>query len=171
MPGDSLLFTAGLLASEGYFSLSLLIVLSFVAAVIGDSVGYYTGKKMGKYIFIKEESFFFSKKNLQKSTEFYAKHGPKTIILARFIPVVRTFAPILAGTSGMPYKKFFSFNIIGGILWTVTMPTLGYFLGNSVEDIDKYLLPIVFGIIIVSFIPVFWQLYKAQRIEKKIKEL
>lgn len=163
LPGDSLLFTAGLLAAEGYFSLSALVLVSFVAAVFGDSVGYWFGRKTGPMLFTREDTRFFKKSHVEKSRAYYEKHGPKTIILARFIPIVRTFAPIIAGVSGMEYKKFFAYNMVGGLLWTVSMPVLGYFLGTRIPHIDAYILPIAFGIIVVSFIPIFWKMYKARR--------
>lgn len=163
LPGDSLLFTAGLLAAEGYFSLAGLIVLSFVAAVLGDSVGYWFGRRTGPLLFTREDTRFFKKSHVEKSHAYYEKHGPKTIIIARFIPIVRTFAPILAGVSGMTYKKFFMYNVVGGLIWTVSMPTLGYFLGTRIPHIDKYILPIALGIIVVSFIPIFWKMWKARR--------
>lgn len=163
LPGDSLLFTAGLLAAEGYFSLAGLIILSFVAAVLGDSVGYWFGRRTGPMLFTREDTRFFKKSHVEKSHAYYEKHGPKTIIIARFIPIVRTFAPILAGVSGMTYKKFFMYNVVGGLIWTVSMPTLGYFLGTRIPHIDKYILPIALGIIVVSFIPIFWKMWKARQ--------
>lgn len=163
LPGDSLLFTAGLLAAEGYFSLAGLIVLSFVGAVLGDSVGYWFGRRTGPMLFTREDTRFFKKSHVEKSHAYYEKHGPKTIIIARFIPIVRTFAPILAGVSGMTYKKFFMYNVVGGLIWTVSMPTLGYFLGTRIPHIDKYILPIALGIIVVSFIPIFWKMWKARQ--------
>ena len=163
LPGDSLLFTAGLLAAEGYFSLAGLIILSFVAAVLGDSVGYWFGRRTGPMLFTREDTRLFKKSYVEKSHAYYEKHGPKTIIIARFIPIVRTFAPILAGVSGMTYKKFFMYNVVGGLIWTVSMPTLGYFLGTRIPHIDKYILPIALGIIVVSFIPIFWKMWKARQ--------
>ena len=154
LPGDSLLFTAGLLAAEGYFSLAGLIILSFVAAVLGDSVGYWFGRRTGPMLFTREDTRFFKKSYVEKSHAYYEKHGPKTIIIARFIPIVRTFAPILAGVSGMTYKKFFMYNVVGGLIWTVSMPTLGYFLGTRIPHIDKYILPVALGIIVETYIPI-----------------
>src|ERR1035437_7803359 len=118
-PGDSLLFTAGFLASQGLISPAWLFIGAFLAAVIGDSVGYAFGKKVGHKIFAKENSFFFNKKYINRSEKFYKKYGKKTIILARFMPIVRTFAPILAGVGNMPYRIFLSYNIIGGFLWSI----------------------------------------------------
>jgi len=160
LPGDSLLFTAGLLASGGFFYFPNVLFLVFLGAILGDAVGYYFGKKAGKHLFKKEESLIFSKKNLARSEVFYEKHGPKTIMIARFVPIVRTFAPILAGVSGMKYKKFLLFNVIGGTFWTVVVVSAGYLLGNTIPNIDKYLLPIIFIIVILSFLPILWEIYK-----------
>ncbi|PJE50709.1 MAG: hypothetical protein COV29_03165 [Candidatus Yanofskybacteria bacterium CG10_big_fil_rev_8_21_14_0_10_36_16] len=153
LPGDGLLFTAGFLASQGFININLLAWLSFVAAVAGDSVGYYFGKRVGPLIFKKEESFWFSKDHLRTSNEFYKKHGGKTIIIARFMPFVRTFAPILAGVGEMKYSKFVFYNIAGGFLWTFGLSLGGYYMGNIIPNADKYILPIVLAIIVVSILP------------------
>ncbi len=161
LPGDSLLFTAGFLASQGFFPPALLVVGSFIAAVIGDSAGYTFGHKVGKRIFHKEDSIFFHKDNLLKAQNFYQKHGKKTIILARFVPVVRTFAPIVAGVGDMKYRTFLTYNIIGGFLWAVGITSLGYVLGSSIPDIDHYLLPIIGLIIFLSILPNLYHLLKS----------
>ncbi|MEN9649589.1 MAG: hypothetical protein RL094_556 [Candidatus Parcubacteria bacterium] len=153
LPGDSLLFTAGFLASQGLLNIWVLCIGTFIAAVVGDSVGYWFGKKVGPKIFTKEDSLFFHKDNLHKANEFFAIHGKKSIILARFLPVVRTFTPILAGVGTMNYRVFLAYNIIGGLLWAVGLTLLGYFLGSVVPNIDHYLIPIIVLIIILSFIP------------------
>ena len=152
-PGDSLLFTAGFLASAGIFNLPALSLVCFTAAVLGDNVGYVFGKKAGPAIFKRENSFWFHKKHLEKARRFYEKHGGKTIVLARFLPVVRTFVPILAGAGAMSYRKFLFYNIFGGLLWAVGLTTLGYYLGSFIPDVDKYLLPIVLLIILLSVLP------------------
>jgi len=136
LPGDSLLVTAGLLASQGYFQILVLGFLLMFAAILGDSVGYWFGKKVGPSIFKREDSLLFKKSHLTKAHKFYENHGGKTIILARFIPIVRTFAPIVAGAAGMDYKNFISFNIIGGIGWVWGMLLLGYFLGSAIPNVD-----------------------------------
>ena len=152
-PGDSLLFTAGLLASQSLLSLPVLLVGTFIAAVIGDNVGYAFGKKVGPALFSRENSFFFNKKHIEKSREFFGKYGKKAIILARFMPIVRTFTPILAGVSSMEYRVFFAYNIVGGFIWTFGMVLLGYFLGSVIPDPDRYILPIVLAIIVLSVLP------------------
>ena len=152
-PGDSLLFTAGLLASQSLLSLPVLLVGTFIAAVIGDNVGYAFGKKVGPALFSRENSFFFNKKHIEKSREFFGKYGKKAIILARFMPIVRTFTPILAGVGSMEYRVFFAYNIVGGFIWTFGMVLLGYFLGSVIPDPDRYILPIVLAIIVLSVLP------------------
>jgi membrane-associated protein len=159
-PGDSLLFTAGFLASEHQLSLAWLLIGAFLAAVIGDSVGYAFGQKVGPVIFTRDDSFLFDKKNIIRAQHFYERYGKKTIILARFIPVVRTFAPIVAGVGNMAYKTFISFNMIGGFLWTWLMLWLGYGFGSIIPDADRYIIPVVIGIIIISAMPALWEVLK-----------
>lgn len=155
LPGDSLLFTAGFVASQHLLNIWVLIFGAFVCAVLGDNVGYATGHKFGRRFFQKGDSWLFQKKHLQKTQNFYEKHGKKTIVLARFVPIVRTFAPIVAGIGAMHYRTFMSFNLVGGFVWTFGITLLGFFLGKSLpaEQLDKYLLPIIGLIIIVSLIP------------------
>ncbi len=153
LPGDSLLFTAGVLAGAGHFNIILLFFGTFLFAVLGDSIGYYFGKRMGPKIFSKPDSFFFNKRNLDKTKNFYEKYGKKTIALARFVPIVRTFAPILAGSGNMKYKDFFFYNILGGFAWTGIMTLAGYFLGIRFHNIDRYILFIIIFIIFLSVIP------------------
>lgn len=168
LPGDSLLFTAGFLASQGFLNMWVLAPLLFAAAVTGDSVGYAFGKRVGPKIFVKEESLFFHKDHLAKAQEFFNKHGGKTIILARFIPLVRTFAPILAGVGKMQYRTFLLYNVVGGFLWSVGLTFLGYYLGSAIPHIDKYLLPIVALIILVSVAPTLLHIYKDKAMRGRI---
>jgi membrane-associated protein len=160
LPGDSLIFTAGFLASvkipnssQTYLNLWLLIAIVFIGAVIGDSVGFTFGFRVGRKLFQRENSRFFNKENLLKTQDFYKRHGSKTIVLARFIAVIRTFAPIVAGIGKMNYKTFIVFNVIGGALWSAIVPLAGYYLGKAIPNVDKYLIPIIVIIIIVSAIP------------------
>lgn len=162
-PGDSLLFTAGFLASQGFLNIWFLIFLVFIGAVLGDNVGYAFGKKVGPMIFKKEDSLFFHKDNLERARVFYEKHGPKTIIIARFMPGVRTFAPILAGVGVMHYSTFFIYNLVGGALWGIGLPMLGYYLGNVVPNIDRYIVPIVLLIIFLSVLPTIIHIAKDLR--------
>lgn len=170
LPGDSLLFTAGFLASQGIFDIRALMLICFVSAVAGDSVGYAFGHRVGKKLFRKKESIFFHPDHLEKARAFYEKHGKKTIVLARFMPVIRTFAPIVAGIGDMPYKTFVTYNIIGGILWGALIPFAGYFLGSMIPDVDKFLLPIIALIVIVSVLPQTIHVLKDDKMRKQLLE-
>lgn len=153
LPGDSLLFTAGFLASSGWLNIWVLIVLSFIAAVVGYQTGFWFGQKVGPRIFSRKDSRFFHQDNIKKAQEFYRQHGPLTIILARFVPIVRTFVPIIAGVGKMETVTFTLYNLISAALWTVSLPLLGYYLGRVIPGVDKYILPIVGVIIVVSLLP------------------
>lgn len=159
LPGDSLLFTAGFLTYQGFLPINIhaLVLILFMAAVLGDSVGYTFGYRLGPKVFSRPNTRIFKQEYLQKAQAFYEKHGGKTIIIARFIPIVRTFAPIVAGVGEMTYLRFLSYNVIGGFLWAAGVTYAGYFLGAWFEqigiDIDGILLPIVALIILVSILP------------------
>ncbi|MDP2630630.1 MAG: DedA family protein [Candidatus Uhrbacteria bacterium] len=153
LPGDSLLFTAGFLASQGWLPIIPLVLACFAGAAIGDSVGYAFGKRIGPRLFSKSDSFLFHKDHVTRTQRYFTKYGARTIFIARFIPIVRTFAPVLAGVGGMPYTTFVKFNILGAFAWGACIPLIGYFLGSVIPDIDKYLLPIIAGIIIISVLP------------------
>ena len=160
LPGDSLLFTAGFLASQGYVSLTWLLIGTFIAAVIGDSVGYAFGKKVGPALFRKEDSRFFNKAHITRAQAYYEAHGKKTIVFARFVPIVRTFAPIVAGIGSMSYRTFFSYNIIGGFIWTWGLLWGGYALGSLIPNPDTYIIPVVIGIVIISVFPALREFFK-----------
>lgn len=159
LPGDSLLFTAGFLVYSGFLDVNIhaLVAILFVAAVVGDSVGYSFGRKFGPSVFKRPDSLLFRQENILKAQHFYEKHGGKTIIIARFIPIVRTFAPVVAGVGKMEYKRFLGFNLIGGLLWAAGVTYLGYFVGVQFEkagiEIDTVLLPIIMVIILLSVLP------------------
>lgn len=159
LPGDSLLFTAGFLTQTGFLPINihLLVLILFIAAVSGDSVGYTFGRRVGRKLYERPNSRWFKQEHVQKAEAFYAKYGGKTIILARFIPFVRTFAPIIAGTAKMHYTKFITYNVIGGLIWAVGVTYLGYFLGEILTragyKIDQVLLPIIVIIILISLLP------------------
>ncbi len=163
-----MLFTAGFLASQGFLQISTLMIGSFLAAVIGDSVGYSFGYRVGPKIFKKEDSLIFHKDHLLRAQNFYAKHGGKAIILARFMPIVRTFAPILAGVGKMRYSSFLTYNIIGGFLWSIGLTGLGYWLGSAIPNVDKYLLPIIVLIILISVAPSIYHVLKDQTLRRHI---
>ena len=153
LPGDSLLFTAGLFASQGMFNIYILNLLLIPAAIIGDAVGYYIGKKSGEALYAREDSRFFKKKYLLQTKEFYEKYGGITIVLARFMPFARTFAPVVAGIGMMKYKNFAFYNFTGGILWVTSMTWLGYLLGATVPAVAKNLELTIILIIFISILP------------------
>jgi membrane-associated protein len=171
LPGDSLLVVAGLFAAAGKLDLWIMLISLFVAAVVGDAVGYYSGKKVGKAIFTRPKSRFFNPKHLQRAHEFYEKHGGKTIILARFVPIVRTFAPIVAGAAQMRYRDFFIYNVFGGFLWVSSMLFTGYFLGEAVErtfgiKLEDHIEKVVVIVVLLSIMPIFYEYYKERKARK-----
>lgn len=163
LPGDSLLFTAGLFAAQGTLSLPVVLIGCFVAAVAGDQVGYAFGKKVGPALFRRPDSRFFRQEYVAKAQTYFAKYGAKTIVLARFVPIVRTFAPIVAGVGTMPYRTFVSYNVIGGLLWAVGVTMLGFVLGGIVPNIDAYLFPIIVVIILISVTPIGLEWWRSRR--------
>lgn len=167
LPGDSLLFTAGIVASQGSLNIALLILGAFICAVLGDNVGYVTGHKFGRRLFRREDSWMFHKKHLVSAQNFYDKHGKKAIVLARFMPIVRTFAPIVAGIGAMKYSTFVAYNVIGGLIWTAGVTLLGYYLGQVIPDVDKYLLPIILVIVVVSITPSILHLYQNRKTSRR----
>lgn len=160
LPGDSLLFTAGFLASQGFADIWVLMAGCFVAAVLGDNVGYAFGHRVGPRIFTRERSLLFNPRNLARARRFYEVYGGAAIVLARFLPAIRTFAPILAGVGLMRYSVFLFYNLLGAAVWAVGVPLIGYYLGTVIPGIDLYLLPIVIGIIIVSVLPPLIAVFK-----------
>lgn len=162
LPGDSLLFIAGLMAAQGHLNLALMLLLLSIAAVAGDSVGFLIGRKAGPALFKREDSRLFKRKHLDAARAFYEKHGPKAIVLARFVPIVRTFAPTVAGAAGMHYRQFVMFNIIGGIAWIFSMTLLGYFLGN-VPFIAHNLEKAVIFIVLLSVLPMILHALKERK--------
>lgn len=162
-PGDSLLFVSGLLASQGFASIYLLVIGSCFFAILGETVGYFFGKKVGPAIFNKDDSFLFKKKYIEDTHIFFEKYGDKAVLFARFVPIVRTFVPIFAGVGGMNYKKFTIYNILGGCFWVLIMTLGGYFLGTVIPDAEKYIVYIVALIIFISFLPVIFEFLKKKK--------
>jgi membrane-associated protein len=168
LPGDSLLVVAGLFAARGDLNVFILLASLFVAAVVGDAVGYYSGLKMGPRIFKREKSLLFRPSHLQKAQGFYDKYGGKTIIIARFVPIVRTFAPIVAGAAKMPYRSFVVFNVIGGFLWVFSMILSGYFLGSLLKsrfgiNLDEHIEKVVIIVVALSLLPPIIEYIKSRR--------
>ena len=162
LPGDSMLFISGLMASHGHFNIFILVALYALAAILGNSIGYWFGERVGVALFT-EDARFFKKKHLDRTHEFYEKYGQRAIVLARFVPVVRTLAPIVAGAARMNYKAFMRYNIIGGMLWGVGMPTLGFLLGDLFPGSDKYVVPIAFVVVALSLIPAIIEFSRTRR--------
>ncbi len=168
LPGDSLLVTAGLVcALENTLNIWVLNLLLIAAAIIGDTVGYWIGYHVGPRLFNKEDSLFFKKSHILRTKAFYEKYGSKTIVLARFVPIVRTFAPTVAGVAQMNYKKFLTYNVLGGLGWVLSMTSIGYFLGRSIPNIDKNIHYVALVVIVLSFLPIVKE-YLAARKEKTV---
>jgi membrane-associated protein len=162
LPGDSLLITAGLVAAAGGLDIWTLNVLLSVAAIVGDSVGYAIGYRSGPRIFRREESRWFSRRHLVRTREFYERHGGKTIVLARFVPIIRTFAPVVAGVGQMEYRRFLAYNVAGGLLWVVGLTWAGYLLGRSIPDVGRYVHVIIGVVIVLSVLPIGLELWKSR---------
>ena len=167
LPGDSLLVTAGLFAAKGDLNIVVLNVLLITCAIVGDATGYYIGKKLGPALFRKEDSFFFKKKHLIATQEFYEKHGGKTIIIARFVPVIRTFAPVVAGVGNMSYRRFAMFNIVGGVSWVFSMTMIGYSLLKIFPQAEKHIHIIIIVVIFLSVLPGVIEVLRARMGAKK----
>ncbi|MBI2591965.1 VTT domain-containing protein [Candidatus Saccharibacteria bacterium] len=173
-PGDTLLLTAGFFAAQGSLPIIPLIIIIVLAAIIGDNVGYQTGRRFGPSVFKRHDGLLFRHEYIEKADKFYKKHGGKTIILARFFPAVRTFAPIVAGVGKMSWPYFAAYNVIGGLLWGVTVTMLGYLIGNAAPDVDQYFF---WGIIIAAHVFLLLMIYQVlkspdvrRRLKKALKE-
>jgi membrane-associated protein len=162
LPGDSLMFTVGVVAGAGQLNIVLINVLLMAAAIIGDGVGYWLGTRTGPRIFNRPNSRFFRREYLERTQAFYERHGGKTIIYARFVPIVRTFAPFVAGVAGMRYSRFLAFNVFGGIGWVFSLTMLGYALGN-VDIVRRNFEKVILLIIFVSVLPVLKEMWSARR--------
>jgi len=164
LPGDSLLFTAGLLSSQGHLApLPVILVGCFIAAVAGDQVGYMFGSRVGPSLFRRPDSKIFKQEYVEKARAYFERHGSKTIVLARFVPIVRTFAPILAGVGDMQYRTFVTFNVVGGLLWAVGVTSLGYILGETAPWVEDYLLAVIAVIVLLSVLPVVIEVLRNRR--------
>ena len=162
LPGDSLLFTVGVVAGAGQLDILLINVILIIAAIVGDATGYMLGRQAGPRVFNRPDSRFFKREHLLRTQEFYEKHGGKTIIYARFVPIIRTFAPFVAGVAGMPYSRFVAFNVFGGIGWVVAMTMAGYYLGGF-PIIQRHFEKVVIGIVLVSVLPILFEYLKSRR--------
>ncbi len=172
LPGDSLLFTAGLLCATGVLNhpFELIIISIFLTAVMGSTFGYYFGYKTGDNLYTRKDTFFFRKSHLRTAEEFYAKNGSKTLVIGRFLPVIRTFAPIVAGFIKMPFARFMLANILGAAAWVGSLVSMGYFLGNVWPDSEKYLAYIIFLLIFITAIPVITTFLRARKKQDNTKK-
>jgi membrane-associated protein len=163
LPGDSLLVTAGVFAKTGHLSLPLLLTVVPLCAIVGDQVGYMIGYKAGEALYRRPDSLLFKRAHLKKAHDFYQKYGAKTIVLARFVPIVRTFAPTVAGAAMMDYKTFVTYNIAGGVLWVYSTVLGGYFLASLVPDIDKKIHEVIVVVVILSILPAVYEWWAHRR--------
>jgi membrane-associated protein len=170
LPGDSLLVSAGLLASQGYLNVWALGGLCSVAAIAGDQAGYLIGKTTGPRIFTREDSLLFHRKHLQAAHTFYEKHGVKTIVIARFVPIIRTFAPVVAGVGQMRYRTFVLYNVIGGLAWIWSMLLIGYYLGRLVPGIEHHIEKVIIVVIVLSILPGVWHWWSERRAARQTPE-
>jgi membrane-associated protein len=173
LPGDSLLVTAGIFAAKGDLNIFILLILLFAAATLGNLTGYLFGQKFGKRLFSRDDSILFHKKHLTNAHAFYEKHGGRAIVLARFVPIIRTFAPIVAGIADMSFQTFMTFNIIGSLLWAVGLTLLGFFLGKLIPD--KLFEPLILAVVLLSLLPAIYEMTKTKekraRIIQNIKQI
>jgi len=163
LPGDSLLVTAGLFAARGDLNVAILLATLSIAAIVGDAVGYSIGRTAGHKLYNRPDSLLFKRKHLTRAHDFYEKYGGKTIVIARFVPIVRTFAPTVAGAAGMDYRKFVTFNVAGGIGWVFSMVLAGYTLGSVIPHIDKYLHYVIAIVVFLSILPAIIEWLRTRR--------
>lgn len=163
LPGDSLLITAGLVAATGALNIWWLSLLLCAAAIVGDSVGYAIGRRLGPALFTREKSRLFNPNHIERTRRFYERHGAKTIVIARFVPIVRTFAPVVAGVGRMDYHRFLTYNVVGGVGWVVSMTWAGYLLGRTIPNIDRHIHIVVIIVIVLSLIPIAVEVLRERR--------
>lgn len=169
LPGDTLLFGAGILAAQGVFNLPTLIATIVVAAIIGDNVGFSIGRKFGPNLYKRPDGAIFKKEYLIRAEKFYQKHGGKTIIIARFVPIVRTFAPVVAGISGMKRQTFVTYNVIGGIIWGAGVPLVGYYAGIRMPWLEHYIEPVILGVVAITVLPALVHLIRQDNFRAALK--
>ena len=163
LPGDSLLITAGLVAAAGGLNIWWLNALLAAAAIVGDSVGYAIGARIGPRLFTREKSRLFNPRHVERTRQFYARHGAKTIVIARFVPIVRTFAPVVAGVGQMRYRRFLFYNVVGGVGWVISMTGTGYLLYQTIPNIDRYIHIVVAVVVVLSVIPIVVEVVRERR--------
>ncbi len=161
LPGDTLLIAAGIYAKQGKLSLAAVILVAASAAIAGDSTGYSIGRKLGRKVFTKDDGIIFRKDHIEKAEAFYEKHGAKTLLVSHYLPIIRTFTPLLAGVARMDYRKFLFFNVIGDITWAVSVTLVGYYVGSRIPGVDKYILLIIGSVVLASLVPTLYHLTRA----------
>lgn len=166
LPGDTLLIAAGIIAHQGKFGIVSVITVAIVAAVLGDSLAYYLGRRWGRSVF-ERDSFLFRKDHMIKSEVFFEKYGPKTLLVSHFLPVVRTFTPLLAGVGKMPYKKFLIWNITGDVLWAVSVTMIGFYIGAKIPGADRYILLLVLAATVLTFGPALIHTLRKKYLQRK----
>ncbi|HSX29343.1 MAG TPA: VTT domain-containing protein [Candidatus Saccharimonadales bacterium] len=173
LPGDTLLISAGILAAQGQLNIELTIAVIAIAAIMGDNTGYQLGRVAGPRLFRKKDGIIFRQDHIEKAEQFYEKHGSKTMLFAHFIPVVRSFAPVVAGVGKMPYAKFFIFDAVGIIVWAALVTLLGYWVGSKIPNLDHYIMPVLLGVVVLTFAPTLWHIFgdpaTRQRLTVKFK--
>ena len=158
LPGDTLLIAAGIYAKQGKLSLTAVILVAAIAAIAGDSTGYFIGRKLGRKVFRKDDGIVFRKDHIEKAEAFYEKHGAKTLLVSHYLPIIRTFTPLLAGVARMDYRKFLLFDVIGDITWAVSVTLVGYYVGSRIPGVDKYILLIIGAVVLVSLVPTIYHI-------------
>lgn len=161
LPGDTLLIAAGIFAKQGKLSLAAVILVAAIAAIAGDSTSYFIGRKLGRQVFRKDDGIIFRKDHISKAEAFYEKHGAKTLLISHYLPIIRTFTPLLAGVAKMVYRKFLFFNVIGDIAWAASVTLVGYYIGSRIPGVDKYILLVIGGVVTVSLVPTLYHVARA----------
>lgn len=169
-PGDTLLFSAGILAATGKLSIVSTLITIALAAIAGDNLGYHIGSKLGRRLFRKPDGAVFRKEHIDRAEAFYVKHGSKTMLVAHFIPVIRAFVPVTAGAAKMPYTKYVVFDAIGDIAWTLAITLLGYFVGSRIPGIEKIIDPLLIGIVIIFLAPTLWHILRDPKLRRLIAD-
>ncbi len=169
LPGDTLLITAGIFAAKGHLSLGLALLFIGLAAIIGDNVGYRIGRFFGPRVFTKKDSLIFRQEYLQKASQFFDKYGDKAMLVAHFVPVIRAFAPVTAGAAKMKFKKFFVFDAIGVIAWTLIITLFGYFVASKIPGVEKWVEPVLILVILLTVIPALYHISKDPRFRQKLR--
>lgn len=170
LPGDTLLLSAGVLAASGQFPIELTVAVIALAAVLGDNTGYIIGRTMGRRLFKKKDGIIFRQEYVQKAEKFYEKHGAKTLLIAHYVPIVRSFAPLVAGVGKMNRTQFFMYDLIGASSWAILITLLGYWFGSRIPDLDKYIAPVVLAVMVISFGPMVWHIIRDPKARRALRD-